>query len=86
MKVPGGGEEAKAFMDDLLLWKAKGQLLAEEETKKNEKRFEKEFGLLLNTSKILEERVVHTCNNPSIAPPPPSRKSAHTRERAFFSP
>ena len=45
MKVPGGGEEAKAFMDDLLLWKAKGQLLAEEETKKNEKRFEKEFGL-----------------------------------------
>ena len=45
VKVPGGGEEAKAFMDDLLLWKAKGQLLAEEETKKNEKRFEKEFGL-----------------------------------------
>ena len=27
VKVPGGGEEAKAFMDDLLLWKAKGQLL-----------------------------------------------------------
>jgi hypothetical protein len=45
VKVPGGGEEAKAFMDDLLLWKAKGHLLAEEETKKNEKRFEKEFGL-----------------------------------------
>ena len=44
VKVPGGGEEAKAFMDDLLLWKAKGQLLAKEEEEKK-KSFEEEFGL-----------------------------------------
>lgn len=51
VKVPGGGEEAKAFMDDLLLWKAKAQLLKEEEEtgramgEKKKKRFEEEFGL-----------------------------------------
>ena len=44
VKVPGGGEEAKAFMDDLLLWTAKGQLLAKEEEEKK-KSFEEEFGL-----------------------------------------
>jgi len=51
VKVPGGGEEAKAFMDDLLLWKAKAQLLKEEEEtgsaadERKKKRFEEEFGL-----------------------------------------
>lgn len=51
VKVPGGGDEAKAFMDDLLLWKAKAQLLKEEEEtgsaagEKKKKRFEEEFGL-----------------------------------------
>ena len=44
VKVPGGGEEAKSFMDDLLLWKAKGQLLAKEEEEKK-KSFEEEFVL-----------------------------------------
>ena len=38
VKVPGGGEEAKAFMDDLLLWKAKGQLLAKRKKRRRVSR------------------------------------------------